>query len=94
MFVNMGFHQFIQQLEFIHVMKIDGSSAHIRPIRNERGEPTHRSETGQVQKRKYNVMANADQSIVDRVAELAEKHGVPRAQIAKRVPFVKQIFSA
>ncbi|WNQ12866.1 aldo/keto reductase [Paenibacillus aurantius] len=51
-------------------------------LTHDRGETTHRSETDQVQKRKYDVMADADQSIVDRVAELAEKHGAPRAQIA------------
>lgn len=51
-------------------------------LTRDRGETTHRSETDQVQKRKYDVMADADQSIVDRVAELAEKHGVPRSRIA------------
>ncbi|CAM3067334.1 aldo/keto reductase [Paenibacillus sediminis] len=51
-------------------------------LTRDRGETTHRSETDEVQKRKYNAMANADQLIVDRAAELANKHGVPRSHIA------------
>jgi 1-deoxyxylulose-5-phosphate synthase len=51
-------------------------------LTRDRGETTHRSDTDQVQKRKYDAMADADQSIVDRVAELAAKHGVPRSHIA------------
>ncbi|MFB5763551.1 aldo/keto reductase [Paenibacillus medicaginis] len=45
-------------------------------------EKTHRSETDQVQKSKYDAMADADRLIVERVAEVAEKRGVPRAYIA------------
>ena len=45
-------------------------------------ESTHRSETDQVQRFKYDAMANADRTIAERVATVAEKHGVPRAQIA------------
>ncbi|MCM3444274.1 aldo/keto reductase [Metabacillus halosaccharovorans] len=45
-------------------------------------ETTLRSETDQVQKTKYDATADADRLIVERVAELAEKHGVPRAHIA------------
>lgn len=45
-------------------------------------EKTHRSETDQIQKAKYDATAEADRAIVERVAELAEKHGVKRAQIA------------
>ncbi|MGN7940491.1 aldo/keto reductase [Virgibacillus sp. 6R] len=45
-------------------------------------ESTHRSETDQVQKSKYDATADADHVIVERVAEIAEKHGVPRVQIA------------
>ncbi len=51
-------------------------------LTRERGETTHRSETDLVQKRKYDAMADADQVIVDRVAELATKQGVPRSHIA------------
>ncbi|MFL0373040.1 aldo/keto reductase [Paenibacillus amylolyticus] len=45
-------------------------------------ETTLRSENDQVQKIKYDSSADNDRVIVDRVAELAEKHGVPRAHIA------------
>lgn len=45
-------------------------------------ETTHRSETDQVQRSKYDATAHTDQIIVERVAELAEKYGVSRAQIA------------
>lgn len=45
-------------------------------------ETTLRSETDQVQKMKYDSTADADRLIVERVAELAEKKGVPRAHIA------------
>ncbi|MCR8656651.1 aldo/keto reductase [Paenibacillus endoradicis] len=45
-------------------------------------ETTHRSETDQVQKSKYDATANGDRLIVERVAAIAEKRGVPRAQIA------------
>ncbi|TBL69067.1 aldo/keto reductase [Paenibacillus thalictri] len=51
-------------------------------LTRDRGETTHRSETDQIQKRKYDAMADADQSIVDRAAELANIHEVPRSQIA------------
>ena len=51
-------------------------------LTRDRGETTHRSETDQVQRRKYDAMADADQVIVDRVAELATKHGIPRSHIA------------
>ena len=45
-------------------------------------ERTLRSETDQVAKRKYDATADTDRLIVERVAELAAKHGVTRAQIA------------
>ncbi|OBZ16419.1 MULTISPECIES: aldo/keto reductase [Bacillales] len=45
-------------------------------------ETTHRFETDQVQKSKYDATANTDRLIVERVAAIAEKRGVPRAQIA------------
>jgi aryl-alcohol dehydrogenase-like predicted oxidoreductase len=43
---------------------------------------TLRSETDQIAKGKYDATADADQLVVERVAELAEQHGVPRAHIA------------
>jgi aryl-alcohol dehydrogenase-like predicted oxidoreductase len=45
-------------------------------------ETTHRSETDQAQKAKYDATADADRLVVDRVVTIAEKHGVPRVQIA------------
>ncbi|WP_172193695.1 aldo/keto reductase [Saccharibacillus qingshengii] len=45
-------------------------------------EKTHRSETDRVQKSKYDATADADSVIVERVAELASRHGVPRSHIA------------
>lgn len=45
-------------------------------------ETTTRSETDQVQKAKYDATADTDRLVVERVAALAEKRGVPRAQIA------------
>jgi aryl-alcohol dehydrogenase-like predicted oxidoreductase len=45
-------------------------------------ETTHRSETDQIAKQKYDSTADADRLIVDQVAAIAEKHGVPRVQIA------------
>jgi aryl-alcohol dehydrogenase-like predicted oxidoreductase len=45
-------------------------------------ETTHRSETDQVLKSKYDATADADRLVVERVAAIAEKHGVPRIHIA------------
>ncbi|WP_419886655.1 aldo/keto reductase [Paenibacillus sp. B-A-8] len=43
---------------------------------------THRSETDQIQKSKYDGTADADRLVVERVAAIGEKHGVPRIHIA------------
>ncbi|KKI90464.1 oxidoreductase [Bacillus sp. SA1-12] len=45
-------------------------------------ETTHRSETDQIQKSKYDATAEADRLVVERVAAIAEKRGVPRIHIA------------
>ncbi|MEH7085820.1 aldo/keto reductase [Neobacillus drentensis] len=45
-------------------------------------ETTQRSETDFILKSKYDATADADRYVVERVAELAEKHGVPRINIA------------
>ncbi|MBB6692803.1 aldo/keto reductase [Cohnella xylanilytica] len=45
-------------------------------------ESTHRSETDRVQKSKYDAMADKDRLIVERVAAIAERRGVPRSQVA------------
>jgi aryl-alcohol dehydrogenase-like predicted oxidoreductase len=43
---------------------------------------TPRSETDPIAKGKYDATAETDRWVVERVAEVAEKHGVPRTQIA------------
>lgn len=43
---------------------------------------THRSETDQIQKSKYDKTADTDRVVVERVAKIAEKYGVPRIHIA------------
>lgn len=45
-------------------------------------ETTHRSETDNIQKAKYDASAESDKLIVERVAEIAEKLGVPRIHVA------------
>src|SRR4051812_3746455 len=45
-------------------------------------EKTNRSETDKVQKSKYDATADADRLVVERVATIAEKRGVPRIDIA------------
>ncbi|MBY9079319.1 aldo/keto reductase [Paenibacillus sp. HN-1] len=45
-------------------------------------ETTLRSETDHIQKSKYDATAEVDRVIVERVASIAEKHGVPRIHIA------------
>jgi len=53
-----------------------------RLTRDWSSEGTLRSETDQIARTKYDATAETDRQIVDRVAELADKHGVPRAHIA------------
>ena len=62
-------------------------------------ESTLRSETDQIAKGKYDSTSDTDQLIVERVAELAGKHGVPRSQIAlawllQKVPITAPIIGA
>ena len=45
-------------------------------------ETTFRSESDQIAKTKYDATADADSKVVERVAELAERHTVPRTHIA------------
>ena len=47
-----------------------------------RRKSTLRSETDQIAKSKYDATAETDRRVVERVAEIAEKHGVPRVHIA------------
>jgi aryl-alcohol dehydrogenase-like predicted oxidoreductase len=62
-------------------------------------ESTLRSETDQVQKSKYDATVDTDRLVVERVAELADKHGVPRVHIAlawllQKQPVVAPIIGA
>ena len=45
-------------------------------------ETTLRSETDQIAKSKYDATAETDRQVVERVAAIAERHGVPRVHIA------------
>ena len=45
-------------------------------------ETTLRSETDQIQKSKYDATTETDRWVVERVAEVSEKHDVPRVHIA------------
>jgi aryl-alcohol dehydrogenase-like predicted oxidoreductase len=53
-----------------------------RLTRDWSSENTLRSETDQIARRKYDATAETDQRVVERVAEISEKYGVPRAHIA------------
>jgi len=53
-----------------------------RLTRDRSAESTLRSETDQIQKMKYDASVETDQQVVERVAELAEKHEVGRVHIA------------
>ena len=70
-----------------------------RLTRDSGSETTVRSETDHVQKLKYDATAETDRSIVERVAELAVKHGIPRVHIAlawllQKVPVAAPIIGA
>jgi 1-deoxyxylulose-5-phosphate synthase len=45
-------------------------------------ETTYRSKTDEIQKSKYDGTIEADRLVVERVASIAEKHGVPRVHVA------------
>jgi 1-deoxyxylulose-5-phosphate synthase len=53
-----------------------------RLTRDWSSESTLRSETDQIAKSKYDAAAETDRQVVERVAELADKHEVPRVHIA------------
>jgi 1-deoxyxylulose-5-phosphate synthase len=46
------------------------------------GVATHRSETDEIAKKFFPATSESDRKVVERVAEVAEKRGVPMAQIA------------
>ena len=51
-------------------------------LTRETSESTHRSQTDQIAKIKYDATTQTDQQVIARIAELAQKHGVPRVHIA------------
>ncbi len=53
-----------------------------RLTRDPSSESTPRSDTDQIAKSKYDATADTDRRVVERVAEVAEKQGAPRAHIA------------
>ena len=53
-----------------------------RLTRDLSSESTLRSETDQIQRMKYDASADMDRQVVERVAHLAQQHGVARTQIA------------
>jgi 1-deoxyxylulose-5-phosphate synthase len=53
-----------------------------RLTRDWTSESTARAQSDQIAKGKYDSTTDSDRPIVERVAELAEKHGVPRTHIA------------
>jgi aryl-alcohol dehydrogenase-like predicted oxidoreductase len=53
-----------------------------RLTRDWSSESTIRSETDQIAKTKYDATADTDRQVVERVAELADKHEIPRVHIA------------
>jgi aryl-alcohol dehydrogenase-like predicted oxidoreductase len=62
-------------------------------------ESTQRLETDPVAKQKYDATAGSDKVIIERVAEIAAKHGVPRAHIAlawllQKTPVVAPVIGA
>ena len=65
-----------------------------RLTRDWSSETTLRSETDQIAKGKYASTSETDQRVVARVAELAEKHKVPRAHIALAWLFQKEPVTA
>jgi aryl-alcohol dehydrogenase-like predicted oxidoreductase len=70
-----------------------------RLTRDWSSETTLRSETDQIAKGKYDSTSETDQQVVERVAELAKKHGVPRTHIAlawllQKVPVTAPIIGA
>jgi 1-deoxyxylulose-5-phosphate synthase len=70
-----------------------------RLTRDWSSERTLRSETDQIAKGKYDATAETDRRVVEQVAELAEKHGVPRVHIAlawllQKQPVVAPIIGA
>jgi len=70
-----------------------------RLTRDWAAESTVRSETDQIAKSKYDATAETDRQVVERVVQIADKHGVPRVHIAlawllQKAPVVAPIIGA
>ncbi len=65
-----------------------------RLTRDGSSESTLRSETDQIAKSKYDATAVTDRQVVERVAEIAEKHGAPRVHIGLAWLWQKQPVTA
>ena len=81
------------------VLWVEDPLASGRLTRDWSSEQTLRSETDQIAKGKYDATAETDRQVVERVAELAEKQGVPRVHIAlawllQKQPVVAPIIGA
>jgi len=68
-------------------------------LARETAESSRRLETDPVARQKYDAMAASDQRVIDRLAEVAGKHGVPRAHVAlawmlQKAPVVAPIIGA
>jgi len=62
-------------------------------------ETSKRLESDQIAKQKYDATADADNLVIERVAEIAEKHGVPRAHVSlawmlQKAPVVAPVIGA
>jgi 1-deoxyxylulose-5-phosphate synthase len=57
-------------------------------------ESTRRSDTDQILKRLYTKTEEADRRVAERVAEIASKRGVPRAQMALAWLLAKPVVTA
>ncbi|HWJ26336.1 MAG TPA: aldo/keto reductase, partial [Flavisolibacter sp.] len=51
-------------------------------LTRDKTETTQRTETDQIAKSKYDATADADQMVIERLASVAQKRGVPRVEIA------------
>lgn len=65
-----------------------------RLTRDPSSESTLRSETDEIARSKYGATADTDAQVVARVAEIAEKHGVPRVHIALAWLLQKELVTA
>lgn len=68
-------------------------------LARDRSETSQRLETDPIARQKYDATADSDKMVIERVAEVAEKHGIPRAHISlawmlQKVPVVAPVIGA